>query len=103
MLITSTKSRSVRLRGASHQRAFWSALSTYNQFHNNLRLFDVLPNFNFTTSERMGNYYLYIWYIGVASPVAEQLKTGDLRKIENIRKLSKAHRMAAQCPVPLSK
>ena len=27
---------------------------TYNQFHNILRLFDVLPNFPFTTSETMG-------------------------------------------------
>ena len=29
-----------------------------NQFHNILRLFDVLPNFPFTTSEMMGDYYL---------------------------------------------
>ena len=28
------------------------------QFHNILRLFDVLPNFHFTTSETMGDYYL---------------------------------------------
>ena len=32
--------------------------STYNHFHNILRLFDVLPNFPFTTSETMGDYYL---------------------------------------------
>ena len=31
---------------------------TYNQFHNILRLFDVSPNFPFTTSETMGDYYL---------------------------------------------
>ena len=30
----------------------------YNHFHNILRLFDVLPNFRFTTSETMGDYYL---------------------------------------------
>ena len=30
----------------------------YNQFHNILRLLDVLPNFSFTTSETMGDYYL---------------------------------------------
>ena len=30
----------------------------YNQFHNILRLFDVLLNFPFTTSETMGDYYL---------------------------------------------
>ena len=29
-----------------------------NQFHNILRLFDVLLNFPFTTSETMGDYYL---------------------------------------------
>ena len=31
---------------------------SYNYFHNILRLFDVLPNFPFTTSETMGDYYL---------------------------------------------
>ena len=29
-----------------------------NQFHNILRLLDVLPNFPSTTSETMGDYYL---------------------------------------------
>ena len=29
-----------------------------NQFHNSLRLFDVLPNFSFATSETIGEYYL---------------------------------------------
>ena len=29
-----------------------------NQLHNILRLFDVLPNFPFTTSEKMRDYYL---------------------------------------------
>ena len=29
-----------------------------NQFHDILRLLDVLPNFLFTTSETMGHYYL---------------------------------------------
>ena len=37
----------------------FEALKTiYNHFHNILRLFDVLPNFPFTTSETMRNYYL---------------------------------------------
>ena len=31
---------------------------TYNQLHNILGLFDVLPNFLFTTSETMRDYYL---------------------------------------------
>ena len=30
----------------------------YNQFHNILRLFDVLPKFSFTTSETIRDYYL---------------------------------------------
>ena len=47
---------------------------SYNQFHI-LRLFDVLPNFPFSTSETMGDYYLKTWYIRVTSQVAEQLKT----------------------------
>ena len=29
-----------------------------NHFHNILRLFDVLPNFSFTTGETMRDYYL---------------------------------------------
>ena len=44
---------------------------TCDDFHKILRLFDVLPNFHFTTSETMHDYYLYTWYIRVASPVAE--------------------------------
>ena len=47
----------------------------YNQFHNIMRLFDVLRNFSFTTSETMCDYYLYIWCIRVASRVAQRLKT----------------------------
>ena len=31
---------------------------TYNQFHNILRLFDVLLNFPYTTNETMDDYYL---------------------------------------------
>ena len=42
-----------------------------NHFRNILRLFDVLPNFAFTTSETMGDYYLQTWYIRVASRVSE--------------------------------
>ena len=30
----------------------------FNQFHNILRLFDVLPNFPFTASKTMCDYYL---------------------------------------------
>ena len=37
---------------------FWYAPQSYSQFHNILRIFDVLPNFSFTTSETIGDYYL---------------------------------------------
>ena len=81
-----------------------SLISSRNtRFHNILRLFDVLSNPHFTTSETIGDYYLYTWYIRIASRVAERRKTQDLRKLRNIRKLSKPHRMIAQCPVPLPK
>ena len=36
---------------------------TKNQLHNILELFNVLPNFSFTTSEMMGFYYLKTCYI----------------------------------------
>ena len=36
----------------------YSQTNFYNQFHNILRLFDVLPNFTFTTSETVSDYYL---------------------------------------------
>ena len=49
------------------------SISIYNHFDNILRLFDVLPNFLFTTRETMRDYYIrvYTWYIRVA----ERLKT----------------------------
>ena len=47
--------------------------SIHNHFHNILRVFDILPNFPFTTSETMGDYYLSTWYIRVASRAAERL------------------------------
>ena len=73
----------------------------FNHFHGILRLFDVLPNFHFTTCETMCDYYLWKWYIRVASRDNERLQ--DLSKLGNIREVSKPHRMTAQCPVPLRK
>ena len=75
----------------------------YNHFHNNLRLFDVLPNFPITTSETMCDYYLETWYIRVAARIVELLNTQDLRKLGNIRKVSTPHRMIAQYPVSMPK
>ena len=45
-----------------------------------MRLFDVLPNFAFTTSEPMGDYYLQTWCIRVASQVTKRCKTLEIRK-----------------------
>ena len=45
------------------------------EFDNISRLFYVLPNFHFATSETMGDYYLQTWYIPLPSGVAERLKT----------------------------
>ena len=42
---------------------------SYNHVHNILRLFDILPDFPFTTSETMGEY------LRDAPRVAERLKT----------------------------
>ena len=36
---------------------FRTQLVIYNQFHNILRLFDVLPNFPFITGDTMRDYY----------------------------------------------
>ena len=55
-------------------------IKNFNHFHNILRLFDVLPNIPFTTTETIRDYYLegcYIRvdYIRVAGRVAKRLKT----------------------------
>ena len=42
----------------SISKFFIFLFKTYDQFHNILRLFDVLPIFSFTTSETMPDYYL---------------------------------------------
>ena len=64
---------------------------SHNQFHNILRRFDVLPSFLFTKRETMRDYYLQIWYIRVASQVVEWFQAKNLRKLGNIRKVSKQH------------
>ena len=43
-----------------------------------MRLFDILPNNPFTTSETMRDYYYYYcWYIRASSRVAERLILGN--------------------------
>ena len=77
------------LSEASH--AGWEVLARdCNQFHNILRLSDVLPNVPFTTSETMCSTYKHGKY-----ELPHELPN-DLR---NIRKLSKLHTMIAQRPV----
>ena len=73
---------------------FYISELAYNHFHI-LRLFDVLQNVPFNTSETMRDY-LQTWYIRVASRVAKQFKTQDPRKLGNIRKVSKLHTMIPQ-------
>ena len=48
---------------------------SYNLFHNVFRLFDVLQNIPFTTSETMRDYSLQTWYIEFTSRVAERLNS----------------------------
>ena len=55
-----------------------------NDFHNILRLFDVLTNFSFNTCEWMGNYCLQTWNIRVVFRLSKRFKTEDPRKLENI-------------------
>ena len=50
-----------------------------NWIDNIMRLFNVLPNFAFTISKTMADYYLYTLYIRVASRVAKWLFVEDLR------------------------
>ena len=65
-----------------------------------MRVFDVIPNF---ANEKMDGYYLRAWYLRAASRVVKLLKTKNLKKLENIKKVSKLHRMIAQCLVSHSK
>ena len=57
-----------------------------NSGHNIMRIFDLLPNFPFFTSERKPDYY-----IRVAWQVAERLKTQELRKLGKLKIMSKLH------------
>ena len=56
---------------------------SYNHFHDNLRHFDVLPDFPFTTSEKMRN-------ITYKHGIFEMPQ--GLRKLGKIRKVSKLHK-----------
>ena len=53
---------------------------TYKLFHNILRLFDVLRNFAFTTSETMRDYYLHAWYFELPHELPNDLTLRILGK-----------------------
>ena len=74
---------------------------SHNHFHNILRLFDVLPNFPFTTSEAMCDYYLWTWYIQVSSRVAERLKIYEIRKCQESVKVSWNSILVPSLPVKM--
>ena len=59
--------------------------------HNILRLFDVLPNFHFTTSETKRDYTTIL---GIYK-APNELRLNFFRKLGNIRKISKLHEMIA--------
>ena len=63
-----------------------------NEFDNILRFFYVLPNFPFTTSETMRDNKHGIHELPHELP---NNLSQDLRKLGNIRKVSKLHRMIA--------
>ena len=58
VLVTKRSRNFIISRKNIYDRVHFSNVASYNQFHNILRLLDVLPNFLFTTSETMGHYYL---------------------------------------------
>ena len=76
--------------GAIKQLTNFNYFETYDQFHNILRLFDVLLSFLSTISETMRDYYLYLCYIPIYSRVALKI----------IRKVSKLHRMIVSAQTP---
>ena len=82
-----------------HRHVIISSYFLYNQFHNILRPFNVLPNFPFTTSEAMGDYYLHTWYLKLPHELPNDLRLG---KLGNIRKAPKSHRMVVHHPAPLT-
>ena len=81
-----------------------SNMNIYNYVHNILRHFDRWANLLFTTMQVKRSVIISNKYgIRVPSRVAERLKTYDLRKLGNIRKILRFHRIIAQCPVLVPK
>ena len=71
-------------------------LIIHNKFHNILKLFDVHQIYFSPQVKRRG----IVTYKHGIYELSHELPTQDLRKLGNIRKVSKSHRMLAQCPAP---
>ena len=65
-----------------------SLKAIYNPGHNTLKLYNILVQIRFTTSNMKLDIYYSKLSIRVSSRVAERLKTYDPRKLGNIRKIS---------------
>ena len=65
-----------------------SLKAIYNPGHNTLKLYNILVQIRFTTSNMKLDIYYSKLGIRVSSRVAERLKTYDPRKLGNIRKIS---------------
>ena len=60
----------------------------YNPGHNILELYNILVQIRFTTSKKKLDIYYSKLGMRVASRITERLKTYELRKFGNIRKMS---------------
>ena len=78
-----------------------SETSTYNHVHNTLSLFEGSGNLLFTTSKTKHDYISNKLVYTSCLTSCQTTKTQDLRKLGNIKKVSKLYRSIAQCPVPL--
>ena len=72
-----------------------------NLGHNILELQNILAQIRFTKSKRKLDIQYSKLRIRVVQGVAKRLKTQDLRKLENIRKISNLGGHIAQCQSPI--
>ena len=63
-------------------------ISNYNLVHNILELYNVLVQIRLIASKTKCDIYYSKLGVRVVSKVAERLKTQDLRKLGNIKKVS---------------
>ena len=73
--------------------------NTYNLKQNIQRLFHFLAQFVFTTNETEVDYYHQKVNVRVASRIAEQVKTQDLRKSVNFKKIPETLGFDGEYPV----